>query len=139
MKKILTNVIKFEWMLKKRKTMPDTALELVCIFRMIVRAYWEILCAQVSPDKQVNNKRVCEALSELKKAGVSVSLRTRIFTYNCQAQDFMEMSRYSDLAALIRTDPSPLGLVTQDCIQDTNMRIIEGGILRFSRDCITKV
>ena len=65
------------------------------------------------------------------KGSIQVSLCTRIFVYTCQSQEFVEMGRYSDLAAQLRADPSPLGLVTEECLQDTNMNLIGNSILKL--------
>ena len=75
--------------------------------------------------------QLAQAISDLRKGSIQVSICTRIFVYTCQSQEFVEMGRYSDLAAQLRADPSPLGLVTEECLQDTNMNLIGNSILKL--------
>lgn len=139
LKKIHVAFLKFGHMLAKRVSLPPSAMEAVGTFRTSVKAYWDLVVAQLAPEKQVNTKKVSESMCELQKAEIQVPLRMRIFWYTCQAQDFMEMGRFSAVAELLRANPSPLVPCTDQCILETNMNIIEAGLSRLARDCINKV
>jgi hypothetical protein len=139
LKKIHTSIIAVQWKLKKRANLPDGALDVVNDFRCHVKAFWEICLAQISAEKNVNHNKVCQAMIALQQAEIAVSLHMRIFVYNEQVRDHMEMMRYNEVANLLRSDPSPLGIVSQETIQDLNMNIIEMGLVRLTRDCAQKL